>query len=138
MITMVDRKSKYLLTMPSSSQKPAEVSQQMIRMFEELPREKLKTITLDHGMEFAHHTAVTQAIKEADFYFAHPMSPWERGLNENTNGLLRQYIPKRSYRSAYSEELLREFTRKLNLRPRKSLNWLSPFEVFWDSLLHFT
>lgn len=137
-ITMVDRKSKYLLTMHSNSQKPGEISEQIVKMFEGLPSEKLKTVTVDRGIEFSYHAQITEKIEGLTFYFAHAMCPWERGLNENTNGLLRQYIPKRSYKTDFSEKLLEEFTNKLNLRPRKSLGWKSPFEVFFHTVLHLT
>ena len=71
-------------------------------------------------------------------YFAHPMSPWERGSNEQINGLLRQYIPKNTYQVPFSAERLAEFTEKLNHRPRKCLNWNSPSEIFSNLLLHLT
>lgn len=137
-VTLVDRCSRYLLTGISHSKKPNEVADVMLAMLKSLKPEQLRSITLDRGLEFANHSKITEKLPHAVFYFAHPHSPWERGSNENTNGLLRQYIPKQTYKAPFSQELLAEFTRKLNLRPRKCLLWNSPLEVFDDKLLHLT
>ncbi|MDD6160864.1 MAG: IS30 family transposase [Oscillospiraceae bacterium] len=137
-VTLVDRRSRYLLTGIIYSKKPEEVARVMISMLRSLPKGMLRSVTLDRGQEFAHHSNITAQIPEAEFYFAHPHSPWERGCNENTNGLLRQYIPKNTYKVQFSPELLAQFTDKLNRRPRKCLNWKSPLEVFSHKLLHFT
>lgn len=137
-VTMVDRRSRYLLTGISSSRKAPEIADVFISMLKDLPEKRLRSITLDRGKEFAKHSNVTEIIPNAKFYFAHPMSPWERGMNENTNGLLRQYMPKYSAKTPFSPELLFDFTNKLNLRPRKCLGWKSPFEVFFNKVLHLT
>lgn len=137
-ITLVDRYSRYLITGITASKKPEEVAAAIIDMLKRIPKGKLKSITLDRGPEFAHHFDVTREIEEAIFYFAHPHAPWERGTNENTNDLLRQYVPKRTYKVPFSEELLAAFTKKLNTRPRKCLNWKTPEEIFTNSLLHLT
>lgn len=137
-ITMVDRRSRYLMTKNCGSKKPKEMAKTMIELLKDLPQNRLRSITLDRGSEFSEHQSVSEQIKYAKFYFAHPMSPWERGLNENTNGLLRQYVPKHSYTTPFSETLLEEFTWKLNHRPRKSLGWRTPFEVFFHKSLHLT
>ena len=137
-ITLVDRCSRYLLTGISYSKKPEEIADAITSMLETVPKSKVRSITLDRGSEFALHSKVTEKIPNAIFYFAHPYSPWERGINENTNGLLRQYIPKQTYKVPFSPELLTEFTSKLNLRPRKCLNWKTPFEVFFNKVLHLT
>lgn len=137
-ITLVDRCSRFLLTGISYSKKPEEIAAAISVMLKPLPRNKVRSITLDRGSEFALHSEVTKQIPNAVFYFAHPYSPWERGTNENTNGLLRQYIPKSTYKVPFSPELLAEFTRKLNTRPRKCLNWKTPFEVFFNKVLHLT
>ena len=107
-------------------------------MLEKLPNRLLRSITLDRGFEFANHADITAKIPNAQFYFAHPMCPWERGTNENTNGLLRQYVPKNTYKVPFSPELLEEFTHKLNTRPRKCLGWKTPAEVFYHQVLHLT
>ena len=137
-ITLVDRRSRFLLTDIVRSRKPDEVAQVMMRMLKGLPQERLRSITLDRGSEFAHHAEITAKIPNAQFYFANPMSPWERGTNENTNGLLRQYVPKNTYKVPFSPELLKEFTHKLNTRPRKCLGWKTPAEVFSHMVLHLT
>lgn len=137
-ITLVDRCSRFLITGISKTKKPTEVAQAMASMLEVLPDRLLRSITLDRGNEFANHADITAKIPNAQFYFAHPMSPWERGTNENTNGLLRQYIPKHTYKVPFSPELLEEFTHKLNTRPRKCLGWKTPAEVFHRQVLHLT
>lgn len=87
------------------------------------------TITGDNGSEFAYHEKISQALN-IDFYFAHPYHSWERGLNENTNGLIRQYLPKGCSFSKIDEEKLFLITQKLNSRPRKSLGYATPDEIF--------
>lgn len=137
-VTLVDRRSRYLLTGISYSRKPAEVADVMLSMLKGLPKCRVRSITLDRGPEFADHARITEELPYAKFYFAHPHAPWERGTNENTNGLLRQYVPKNTRKVPFSPQLLAEFTTKLNQRPRKCLNWQSPFESFFKNLLHFT
>lgn len=137
-VTLVDRRSRYLLTGISKSKKPKEIADVFCSMLQDLPPKLVRSITLDQGKEFAEHFEVTRRLPHVKFYFAHPSSPWERGLNENTNGLLRQYVPKYTYKVPFSQELLREFTDKLNHRPRKCLGWKSPAESFFHKSLHLT
>ena len=137
-VQLVDRRSRLLLTGISKTRKASEVAQVMASMLEKLPNRLLRSITLDRGFEFANHADITAKIPNAQFYFAHPMCPWERGTNENTNGLLRQYVPKNTYKVPFSPELLEEFTHKLNTRPRKCLGWKTPAEVFYHQVLHLT
>tara|TARA_B100001996_G_C18658917_1_gene592299 strand:- start:1029 stop:1328 length:300 start_codon:yes stop_codon:yes gene_type:complete len=87
------------------------------------------TITADNGVEFAQHEAIALAL-DAKVYFAHPYHSWERGLNENTNGLIRQYIPKGSDFSELTDADILSIQEKLNNRPRKALNYATPNEVF--------
>src|SRR4029078_6430579 len=87
------------------------------------------TITSDNGSEFAKHEEISQILK-VDFYFAHPYSSWERGLNENTNGLVRQYIKKGADLIAVTNPSLDIIASKLNDRPRKTLGYKTPKEVF--------
>jgi len=90
------------------------------------------TITSDNGKEFALHEETAETL-EMDFYFAHPYASYGRGLNENTNGLIRQYFPKgRDFRTIIDEELIMAM-KKLNNRPRKTLGFLTPNEVFFES-----
>lgn len=137
-VTLVDRRSRYLLTGISSSKKPKEIAKVFCKMLKDLPPKLVRSITLDRGKEFAEHFEVTSRLPHVKFFFAHPSAPWERGLNENTNGLLRQYVPKCTYKVPFSALLLEHFTSKLNLRPRKCLNWRSPAEVFFHISLHLT
>jgi IS30 family transposase len=92
---------------------------------------KVRTVTLDNGKEFAKHRGISQAL-QADVYFAHPYSSWERGTNENTNGLVRQYFPKKSKFNQITTEQLQQVVDKLNHRPRKVLGWRTPHEVFYN------
>ena len=93
------------------------------------------TLTSDNGKEFACHEEIAD-ILQADFFFARPYHSWERGLNEHTNGLVRQYLPKGTGFSTCSHELLNEIETRLNQRPRKVLNFQTPQEVFhkWTNL----
>lgn len=137
-VTMVDRMTRYLLTSIVPNRKPETVADAIIQMLEKIPEEKLRSVTLDRGIEFAKYTKITERLPHVHFYFAHPASPWERGTNENTNGLLRQYIPKRARMPVLDQDYLTFVTDKLNRRPRKCLNWLSPSESFFNFLLHLT
>ena len=89
---------------------------------------EVKTVTLDNGKEFADHKSVSLGVG-ADIYFADPYSSWQRGLNENTNGLLRQYYPKGMNLKDIDEQHLEYLVDKLNNRPRKTLGWKTPNEI---------
>jgi transposase, IS30 family len=91
----------------------------------------MHTITSDNGKESAQHVKVSQALK-ADFYFARPYASWERGTNENTNGLLRQFFPKQHDFNSITNEEIESAIHLLNNRPRKCLGWLTPNEVFFN------
>jgi transposase, IS30 family len=88
-----------------------------------------KTLTSDNGKEFANHERVAEVLK-LDYYFAHPFSSWERGTNENTNGLIRQYFPKHSTFNTISSNDVESAMEKLNNRPRKCLDYKTPNEVY--------
>lgn len=126
-LTLVERKTKFLLTALLPDKKAKTVTKAIIARFRTtgLP---VKTVTFDNGKEFAGHEKIDKIIK-CQSYFCHPYSSWERGLNENTNGLLRQYIPKGQTLENTSWQTLRTSTAKLNNRPRKSLNWASPRNI---------
>ena len=92
----------------------------------------LHTITSDNGKEFANHKAIAEALG-IDFYFAHPYHSWERGANENMNGLIRQYIPKGTSLEDIDDEYIEMIQEKLNNRPRKKMGFLTPYEYFFST-----
>ena len=93
---------------------------------------RVHTITSDNGKEFAGHEKVARALR-ADFYFAHPYASWERGTNENTNGLIRQYFPKGMDFTTITQQEINHAMKRLNNRPRKRLEYLTPAQVFFKS-----
>jgi IS30 family transposase len=96
-------------------------------------KDKCYTMTFDNGKEFAEHETISAEL-DVDVYFAHPYHSWERGLNENSNGLLRQYFPKGIDISDYSQAKLNAVARQLNSRPRKTLDYQTPVERFNQSV----
>jgi len=128
-VTLTERKSRFTLLRSVSSKQSDLVAQAVISLLNWVA--PLESITADNGKEFATHLDISQALS-VDFYFAHPYASWERGTNENTNGLIRQYLPKsHNLKNIPFQEEVRIMDR-LNLRPRKCLDFRSPFEVFFD------
>lgn len=126
LVTLVERTSKFLLTRRVKRKTKMEVTKainSLLRPF----KKSCKTITFDNGGEFAGHNEVSRHLK-CDIYFAKPYHSWQRGLNENTNGLLRRFFPKGMKIGSLPESEIREATLLINARPRKSLNYLSPYE----------
>ena len=130
--TVVERKSRYLLANKLESKMAATLTAQGIKSFRSIPRKMRKTLTVDNGSEFAQFKEYEEKTG-LDIYFAKPYSPWQRGANENTNGLLRQYFPKGSDFKKVTEEDVRQAVERLNNRPRKCLKYRTPNEVFWKS-----
>ena len=126
-VSLVERKSK-LTRLAKVARKTAELVTQAVST--QLQSLVVKSITSDNGREFAHHQQIGQNLK-ADFYFAHPYHSWERGLNENTNGLVRQYFPKKSEFSKITDKQITKVVTRLNNRPRKTLGYKTPNEVFF-------
>ncbi len=128
-VTTVCRKSRLLLTSLVRTKQAAVVRRALRRQFGRLPAGTVKTLTVDNGTEFAEHASLTRQTGVA-VYFATPYSSWERGTNENTNGLLRSYFPKGTDFRDISSQRLAHVTAALNNRPRKCLGYRTPREVF--------
>lgn len=137
LITITDRCSRYLLAGKVAKKYSSLVADKMIALLSTLPKRKRRTITPDRGKEFSNHIRVTESLN-LPFYFLDPHAPWQRGTNENTNGLLREYLPKSFDIALSSEEDIAELIQKLNHRPRKCLAWKTPYEVFFNQALHLT
>lgn len=136
LVTLTERKSRFTLLGKVSQRTAHAVCQQVCRLL--LPvKDKAHTLTSDHGKEFADHAQIAETL-QLKFYFAHPYAAWERGTNENTNGLLRQYFPKKSDFQATANKQLEQARSKLNFRPRKSLRFKTPFEVFYQTSVALT
>ncbi len=128
LVTLVDRKTKLTLIGKVDRYTAEAVEETIVRLMEALPRRN-HTLTVDNGKEFANHESVADALG-INVYFADPYSAWQRGLNENTNGLIRQYVPKGSDIRILTDEQIQHIMDRLNNRPRKSLGFLTPNEVF--------
>ena len=132
LMTHVDRLSKLLLMEKLNSKHAKGVCEKTIQRFSVIKR-LTKTITYDNGKEFSSHQEVSEALN-ADVYFATPYHSWERGLNEHTNGLVRQYFPKSTNLLLVTEEEIKAVEDALNNRPRKVLGYRTPREVFMEAL----
>jgi len=128
-VTLVERHSRYVLLAKVPSRNSQSVITALINQAHRLPDELIKSLTWDRGKEMAEHKRFTLAT-DAAVYFCDPQSPWQRGSNENTNGLLRQYFPKGTNLSVHSQDRLDEVARQLNGRPRKTLGFQTPAERF--------
>lgn len=127
-LTHVERKSGYVFLDKLPRALAETVRQKTVKRFSRLPKKHRRTITYDNGTEFAAHELIERETK-AKVYFAHPYSSWERGCNENLNGLLRQYLPKKTALTEVTQSDLDRIAWLLNTRPRKRLNWRTPVEV---------
>lgn len=127
LLTMVERTSLHVVIGRLSSKNAEALADELIQRFTEF-NAPLETITLDNGLEFSDHERVSKSL-DVDIYFAHPYSSWERGANENTNGLIRQYFPKAMDLTKVNEEDIQFVMNRLNNRPRESLGWKTPNEV---------
>ena len=128
-VSLTERKSRLSLIAKVKTKGANEVEQAVLKLLKPLS-EQVRTITSDNGKEFACHESIARTLN-ADFYFAHPYASWERGLNENTNGLIRQYFPKNQDSTTITHEELPFVMDKLNNRPRKFLAMKTPNQVFF-------
>ena len=131
MLTVVERKSKFTL-IRKLPKKQADLVVEAARDLLSPYQGKVLTITADNGQEFAHHEHIAKQLK-ANVYFAHPYHSWERGLCENTNGLIRQYFPKKTSFETITDENVVFVMNRLNNRPRKTLGYKNPNEVFLEA-----
>jgi IS30 family transposase len=131
--TLVERHSRYVMLTKLDSKDTETVVTALIKHARQLPRELYQSLTWDRGKEMADHKRFTLAT-DIKVYFCDPQNPWQRGSNENTNGLLRQYLPKGTDLSAYSQAKLNAVARRLNERPRKTLNYETPAVRFNQSV----
>jgi len=131
-VTLTERKSRLTLMRKVNDRTAETVKQAMIDLLRPFTSQAL-TITCDNGKEFTDHPAIAKALN-ADVYFAHPQAAWERGSNENANGLIRQYFPKGTNFADLSDEDIRKAEMRLNHRPRKCLGFSSPNMVFFQEM----
>jgi IS30 family transposase len=132
--TLVERTTRFLmlLHLPHGHSAPA-VAEAMIAKMVTLPEQLRRSLTWDQGQEMAHHAQIAEATG-LEIYFCDPHAPWQRGSNENTNGLLRQYLPKGTDLSFYGPGMLDNIAAELNGRPRKTLGWRTPAEALHQLL----
>ena len=131
--TLVERQTRYVMLVKVAGKDTETVINALIKNARKLPDELYQSLTWDRGKEMADHKRFTLAT-DIQVYFCDPQNPWQRGSNENTNGLLRQYFPKGTDLSGYSQAKLNAVARRLNERPRKTLNYETPAERFHQTV----
>jgi IS30 family transposase len=131
--TLVERHTRYAMLVKVTGKDTQTVINALIKHARKLPEELYKSLTWDRGKEMADHQRFTLAT-DIQVYFCDPQNPWQRGTNENTNGLLRQYLPKGTDLSGYSQAQLNAVARRLNERPRKTLSYETPAERFHQTV----
>ena len=132
--SLVERTTRFVILVPLRNKTAAEVRKAFVREMKSLPAQLRRSLTYDQGREMAEHKLFTRETS-IQVYFAHPASPWERGTNENTNGLIRQFFPKGMDFNKVSRREIKKVQDMLNGRPRKTLNWEKPCEVY-QQVLH--
>jgi IS30 family transposase len=131
--TLVERHTRYVMLLKIAREDSQTVINALIKHARKLPKNLYQSLTWDRGKEMADHKRFTAAT-DIQVYFCDPQNPWQRGTNENTNGLLRQYFPKGTDLSVYSQAKLNAVARRLNERPRKTLNYETPAERYRQSV----
>lgn len=134
--TLVERKSRYLMLVKLRDGSAEATLEGFTRKFRHVPFAMKKSLTYDQGREMARHEILAKRVK-IDVYFADPHSPWQRPTNENTNGLIREYLPKGLDLAPISQGYLNAIARQLNNRPRKCLDFETPAEVFAREIMNF-
>lgn len=127
-VTLVERKTGYTLSSKMENKKADICVKAISEAFGEIPNNMIKSITFDNGREFSEFK-ILEELLETEVYFADPYCSWQRGLNENTNGLIRQYLPKKKSFKSLTENCLQAMIKLLNKRPRKRLGFISPYEA---------
>lgn len=127
--TLVERTTRTTILVPIKNREAETIRKSFAKEVKRLPKQMFLTLTYDQGREMAEHKLFTKETK-AMVYFAHPGSPWERGTNENTNGLIRQFFPKGTDFNKIDRKKIKRAQHLLNGRPRKTLGWQTPYEVF--------
>jgi len=131
--TLVERTTRSTILVPLPNKQASEVRKAFARTVKRLPKHLRLSLTYDQGWEMAEHKLFTKDTR-VNVYFAHPASPWERGTNENTNGLIRQFFPKGTDFTKVSRYRIKRAQHLLNGRPRKTLDWRTPYEAFSELL----
>lgn len=140
LVTHVDKASKFLVAALGKDKSMKELNKVTTSLFKDIDKKQIKTFTCDNGKEFSGHEELSK-ILSAQFYFANPYCSWERGLNEHTNGLLRQFFPKGTNFKIVKPEELTKAIDLINNRPRKNLDYKTPYEVFYNvssEVMHFS
>lgn len=130
LVTLVDRKSLYLKMYLLPDRTASSVTCAICKVLEKV-KDQLHTLTFDNGKEFAYHEVIAEKL-DAKVYFANPYSYWQRAINENTNGLIRQYFPKKTDFSKLTQKDIERVENEINNRPRKKLGFKTPTEIFWN------
>lgn len=133
LLTQIERKSRYLLVLPVADRTADATAQALRQVFRKIPRALRKTLTLDNGKEFASCPALAEKLGLA-VYYADPYAAWQRGANEQVNGLLRRFFPKKTDFARVTLQQVRRATELLNHLPRKCLQYKTPHEVFWKAV----
>jgi IS30 family transposase len=133
-LSLCERRSRYTLLAKLAPRSATQVKDKLCALLQAYP---VRTITFDNGTEFSAHQAIAEQLN-AGVYFARPKAPWQRGLNENTNGLLRQYLPKGASLNSVTERDLDHIMQRLNHRPRKALGFKTPYEVMYRTRTELT
>ncbi len=137
LLTLMERKTRFTLTASLQTKTAAETAQNIQERLADLPSEALKTITFDNGGEFAHFAEIEDVL-DIEAYFCNPHSPWQHGGMENTNGIIRRDMPRKTDIKDDSDQDIDDITWNLNTTPRKSLGFRTPAEAFFHNLQNCT